>query len=275
MAPSEFERLDRLDVRRSAPDGKWVEVRTHDSDLFPYFVAFSATIADEVQLEGASLRAALQRSLRLFRRLVRDMPLLAPTRQLGLLGELWVLNRLVRAHREAAIDSWLGPNAEAHDFRWASTELEVKTTRRQQRHHTINGLDQLGASPDAALYVLSLQFAAAGQGEGAASLADAIRSIRGLLADFGQDGLFDAVLIDRFDLTPETEHRYVERLKLRTEPRLIRIHDNAPRLLRGDVLAVQRDGMQRVLDADYLLDCEGLGVPDGSHEFSSVIPGAD
>jgi hypothetical protein len=273
LAAPEFERLDQLEVRRSTTGGgSWLEVQTEDVDLFPFFVAFSATVADDVQLDGAPVHAALQRSLRLFRRLVRDIPLLSPERQLGLFGELWVLDRLVRAHGEAALASWLGPNAEAHDFRWAATELEVKTTRRQHRHHKINGLDQLDPSPDGHLFLLSLQFAAAGQTDSGTSLAEAIAATRSALTTFGQDGLFDSVLIDRFDLAPEYERHYVDRLKLRTEPRLIRIVHQTPRLVREDVMGVPRDGMERVLDADYLLNCEGLGVPDGSEEFTAVIP---
>jgi hypothetical protein len=178
----------------------------------------------------------------------------------------------VRHGGAAAFDAWLGPNAEVHDFRWGGIELEVKATRRQQRHHRINGLDQLEASPGAELFLLSLQFAAAGPSDGATSLAEALAAMRDRVAEFGQDAAFDAVLVDRFDVTPEAEHRYVDRLKLRTEPRLIRIDADAPRLLREDVLSVPRAGMQRILDVDYVLDCEGLGFPDGSDEFNAVIP---
>ncbi|MGI8729272.1 MAG: PD-(D/E)XK motif protein [Solirubrobacteraceae bacterium] len=270
----EFDNLDQLEVSESvADDTRWLEIRTHHSDLFPFFVAFAGTVADDIQLEGMSVRTALQRSLRLFRRLVRDVPLLAPERQLGLLGELWVLERLVRSRGAAAMKSWLGPDAEAHDFRFDDIELEVKTTRRQQRRHTINGLDQLDRSPGAELFIVSLQFASAGPADAGASLAEAIGDLRRLLASLDQDAAaFDAVLIDRFDLLPHTEHRYADRLKLRTEPRLIRVEDRTPRLLRSDVLAAAHDDMQRVVDADYTLDCEGLGVPDGSDEFLTVIP---
>jgi len=272
VSHEDFDHLDQLEVIESRVGGRWLEIQTRHIDLFPYFVAFAGTVADDIQLENVAVKPALQRSLRLFRRLVRDSPLLAPQRQLGLLGELWVLERLVHARGTSGLESWLGPNAEAHDFRFDDVELEVKTTRRQQRRHTINGLDQLDRSPDAKLFIVSLQYASAGPGGDGRSLAEVIAALRRRLSDLDQDAAFDAVLLDRFDLGPETEHRYVDRFKLRTEPRLILIEDHTARLVKADVLAIPRPDMHRVLDADYTLDCEGLGSPDGSTEFLAVLP---
>lgn len=62
---------------------------------------------------------------------------------LGLLGELYVLSLL--AGRDAcAVDCWVGPTEQRHDFRTEARAIEVKATRRSDTTHvTIHGIDQL------------------------------------------------------------------------------------------------------------------------------------
>lgn len=62
---------------------------------------------------------------------------------LGLLGELYVLSLL--AERDAgAVDCWVGPKEQRHDFRTEARAIEVKTSRRTDTTHvTIHGIDQL------------------------------------------------------------------------------------------------------------------------------------
>lgn len=272
VSPDEFAKLESITINRSGVGGDWLLISTNDSALFPYFVAFTSTVADDVQLEGVSVRAALIHSLRLFRRLLRDTHMLSPEREEGLLGELWALKRLVAGRGAQALAAWLGPDAEEHDLRWEGIELEVKTTRRERRLHVINGLDQLKPSTDATLFILSLQYTGAGLADEGHSLSEAIGDMRACLKQYGQDAAFDAVLLDRFNLPPETETHYTERLTLRSEARLIPVEPRTPRLLRTDLQLIDRDEMQRVLDATYTLDCDGLGVIDGSTEFMEILP---
>ncbi|MAR72975.1 PD-(D/E)XK motif protein [Halomonas sp.] len=62
---------------------------------------------------------------------------------LGLLGELYVLSLLARRD-VCAVECWVGPTAQRHDFRTEARAIEVKTTRRSDTTHvTIHGIDQL------------------------------------------------------------------------------------------------------------------------------------
>jgi hypothetical protein len=272
VSPDEFAKLESITIVRSVVGGDWLSISTNESALFPYFVAFASIVADDVQLDGVSVRAALAHSLRLFRRLLRDTQMLSPEQEEGLLGELWALKRLIAVRRAEALTAWLGPNAEEHDFRWDGIELEVKTTRKERRLHIINGLDQLKPSTKARLFVLSLQYTGAGLSDGGHSLSEAIGDVRGRLTQYGQDAAFDAVLLDRFGLPRETEGRYTERLTLRSEARLIPIEPRTPRLVRADLQLIDHDEMQRVLEATYTLDCDGLGIIDGSNGFMEILP---
>lgn len=62
---------------------------------------------------------------------------------LGLLGELYVLS-LLAVRDSCAVDYWVGPMEQRHDFRTEARAIEVKTTRRSDTTRvTIHGIDQL------------------------------------------------------------------------------------------------------------------------------------
>jgi hypothetical protein len=252
-----------------------LEIGVSDVELAPYFLGFVETVADAIQLQGAEAVAAVQTSMRLFRRLLRDVQLVSRERVLGLLGELWVLDRLIDTDGAAALDSWTGPRGEAHDFRSGAVELEVKTTTKQRRVHLIHGLDQLEPSPGADLYLVSVQLAAAGAASDSFSLAERLGATRQRLAALGRSEEFGQLVVDRYRLAPEDEHRYQERFRLRSRPMLIRVDDSFPRLTRGDIDAAARSEMHRILEVGYELDVDGLGVAEGTPEFAAVLPSGD
>lgn len=66
--------------------------------------------------------------------------------QVGLICELITLNRLCEINSENALKTWVGPLGEKHDFNLSDWNFEVKGTRKLQRIHTINGIDQLKSS---------------------------------------------------------------------------------------------------------------------------------
>ncbi|WBF18053.1 PD-(D/E)XK motif protein [Halomonas elongata] len=73
---------------------------------------------------------------------------------LGLLGELYVLSLLARRD-ECAVDCWVGPMEQRHDFRTKDRAIEVKTTRRSDTTHvTIHGIDQLQPPSDGRLLLI-------------------------------------------------------------------------------------------------------------------------
>jgi hypothetical protein len=255
--------------------GEWLEVAVSDAELFPYFVSFAETVVDAIHLHGTEVVTAIRTSMRLFRRLLRDVRLIPQERLVGLLGELWVLNRLLDARGREALESWTGPRGEAHDFRIGEAEFEVKTTTRQHRVHRIHGLDQLEPSVGAQLYLVSIQLAAGGSATAAFTLADQLAITRERLSPYGQSDAFGRIIASRYGLLREDEQRYGDRFRLRSPTRLIVVDESLPRLSATDLAESGKPEMQRVVEVEYLLDVDGLGVAEGTSDFERILPGAN
>ncbi len=85
--------------------------------------------------------------------------LLGKEQQIGLFAELWFfLKWLFPLYGPNSILNWKGPWNNKNDFEFRNCSIEVKgTTNPRGRIHTINGLDQLSAPDNFALYLFSLQ----------------------------------------------------------------------------------------------------------------------
>jgi hypothetical protein len=78
--------------------------------------------------------------------------------QVGLFGELLVLNRLMLPFLgPAAIEQWSGPEYERHDFVGEVLRIEVKTTRKSRPEHEISRMDQLVVPAGCRLLFVSIQ----------------------------------------------------------------------------------------------------------------------
>jgi hypothetical protein len=84
---------------------------------------------------------------------------LGPEQLVGLIGELFMVERLAQFNPVGALAYWTGPLGGIHDFRRGNLALEVKTTL---RHHglffTVSGIDQLEEPPGGQLAVAALRF---------------------------------------------------------------------------------------------------------------------
>jgi hypothetical protein len=252
-------------------DGSHLEVATTVPDLYPYFFAFAVSIADGIQVDGAEPGAALRRSLRDWSALFEQLALLTPERQLGLLGELWLLDRLADVYGAGSLDAWTGPKGEAHDFRIENYEFEVKTTSGEHRSHMISSDSQLIPSPDHCLYLLSLQFAAGGPD--GRSLHEVVEALRSRMASLRVASRFEEILESSFQLSRSNLGHYTRRIQLRSRPYLVPVSESFPRITHADILSLPRLEMVRVSDVRYRVDVEGLGWEDGAVEFLAVLPG--
>lgn len=253
--------------------GEHTEVSTREQSLYRYFFGFALSIADAVQSEGLPPDKALPRAISQWRALFNQSPLLTAERQLGLLGELWLLNRFLDTRGADALDAWIGPLGEAHDFRIEDVEIEVKATSGEHRSHIISSDSQLVPSPRCKLYLLSLQFTHAGAlGR---SLGVVIDELRGRLHPLDLTGRFERILEQSFGISDHDPQYYSDRVKLRAAPYLVSIDANFPRITRTDVLSLPHTDMTRVSDVRYRVDVEGLGSEDGTREFLAVIPEGD
>jgi hypothetical protein len=264
--------LAEIDLRIGSAGGQGqLEISTTNPSLFPYFYSFAMSVADRIQMEGEEVHSSIERSLDQWRALLRQGSMLSDEEQTGLMGELWMLKRLANVSASDALRAWTGPRGEAHDFRVGDSEFEIKTTRTERRIHHIGSLTQIVPSPNRSLYILSLQFAAAGAAEGR-SLDQRLGEIRAIFEPAGLAGDFDALVLARYRIGEAERAYYRDRLQLRSPPYLVRVTEDLPCLRPEDILAIPRHEMERISDVRYRIDVNGLGFADDSPEFLALLP---
>ena len=258
----------RMRAVRFARDGEQLLLAATDPQLFQAFYALMLDISDRVQLDRIPVLEAVEQALRVWRRLLAGLGGLTHEKQVGLTGELWALVRLLDATGPEALGSWTGPLREAHDFRFGTDEIEVKTTSDERRRHLISRLEQLQPSPDRSLWILSIQVARAGPGEGW-TLAEQVRAVRDRLAETSALQPRFSQLLELAGWSDEDAAIYPDRWQLRTDPLIVRVDDNCPRITKTLLEEAVGEASRRIDNVSYRVDLEGLGDPDGGVNFPS------
>jgi len=184
-------------------------------------------LADRVQIQGDDFTPAAQDVLAKFHHLLQGLGRMSETEEVGLIGELLVLRRLLGhlGATKSTLDSWTGPSGEEHDFAVRNCDLEVKTTTSERRVHWIHGLTQLLPTEARPLWLVSIQLTAGGQA--GMTLADHVRSVRSELNDKGAIESFnDRLRIRGWD--DDQEHFYAQRFVLRSTPQAFEILEGFP-----------------------------------------------
>ena len=116
-------------------------------------------------LEAHDPLDALETSRRILRRYWSgSFNILSKAKQIGLFGELFVLEKLISSKgREYGLECWQGPNEGLHDFIGSSLDIEVKSTLRDPPNVRISSLEQLVPTETKSL---SLVVNMIGQGDG-------------------------------------------------------------------------------------------------------------
>src|SRR5215207_5183675 len=96
-------------------------------------------IADRIQLEGADPLVALYETLDQWREILAVRSRLSREAEVGLFGELTLVEALATLDGRESVSVWRGALQEEHDFGFPCLDLEVKTTTNDQRIHTIHG----------------------------------------------------------------------------------------------------------------------------------------
>lgn len=247
---------------------RYLEIASTAPLLFESFYGLAAQVISTV-LAGTPPAQALNGAVADWEALIRQAAVLSEERQAGLFGELLFLERLIAGGVKDAVATWVGPDRQAHDFRWGKLEFEVKTTSGAARVHTINGLTQLMPSPNCRLFLISTQLTDAGTGGRA--LPELVGSLRGGLTTL-QRAEFDRRLDLAGYLGRHAAH-YRRRRRLRSDPILIEVGPGVPRLTPAALIALPDIyTASRIRNAVYDIDVGGLGHADGTPEFHAVIP---
>lgn len=244
-----------------------LELWTAARPLYKEFFLFAMDIADAVQRSDVGIADAVDTALRSWRELLQRATTLSAEAELGLIGELLTLQRLVATQGDSAVDSWTGPLRQRHDFRLQSAELEVKTTSAGSREHFINGWEQLVPSKGMALYVVSIQLERAGNAKGFSlpAVVDALSNGLGQAAAVAlRDRLESCGYADA-----EAVH-YTSRFKRRSPDRLILVDDAFPRII-PKLVTMQQKLKHRIKDIHYRVNVDGLGIPDTDRKFAKIF----
>jgi hypothetical protein len=150
----------------SLEDGPWYRLRIDARDL--RYEAYGVVVSVvQAMRGGSSFAAATGAALTNLKTILTLRRRLSPDQQIGLLGELLVVRRLLTAYPEDDVIAWwLGPLAEQHDFAFPDADVEVKTTTAERRTHVIHGTGQLQPNPGRPLWLLSIQVTRAGGADG-------------------------------------------------------------------------------------------------------------
>jgi len=262
-------KLQQITVQDVMADGKrWLEVAASSPALFESFYRLIEQISAAVLL-GEPAQAALDSAVGAWDTLVQQISLLSEERQAGLFGELLFLERLLLNGTVNAIDAWVGPNRQPHDFRIGSNEFEVKTTGGQARVHTINGLTQLQASTACSLYLISIQLTDGGAG--GILLPELVHQLRQVVS--ASDLLEFNRRLKAAGYEDSHAAHYPRRRRLRSKMAMIAVLDGTPRLTAQALALLPAEfATSRISDLTYRADFTGLGVLDGTAEFLAVTP---
>lgn len=249
-----------------------VELSTSSAELFRKFYLFSIDIVELLERTKISVPQAIIVSLGSWGQLLSRKSLMPETSQLGLHGELCFLKALIAVQGGSAMEAWIGPRNERHDFRIADAEFEVKSTSRNQRIHIIHGLGQLEPTLKKKLFVLSFHFELAGSRSGH-TLPEKVSAVRGLLKNDGENlGRFEEA-VEKVGYRDSDAVFYIDRFQMRSLPRLIPVNGELPRITAGQLRqSLGEQSLQRIGEVTYEINADGLGYEEGSRQFALVFP---
>jgi hypothetical protein len=270
--PHEARRLTFVSVSLVLHEEKtFLEIRCLSPTINRQFYLFATAVADRVSEYKETPQEAVDLELRNFGALLQEKYSLSIERQIGLLGELLVLERLVVSEGPFAVDAWIGPQGEPHDFKIGNREFEVKTTSGTRRIHVINGLKQLTPSPECSLFILSVLLGPGGKDSGS-SLPMKIEEIEQLLKrDSGCLKAFHDSLESVGYVTADRS-QYDRSFALRRPLALIPVDAKFPVITMSSLFTSIGEAAHRLDHIEYHVNVEGLESEEGTELYSTIFP---
>jgi hypothetical protein len=247
-----------------------LEVASSSSQLQRQFYHFAVAVAERILTGNAAPIEAVASELHCFAEMLEEKSVLGIECQLGILGELLVLERLVVRNGPDAVEAWIGPCGEPHDIRIATQEFEVKTTVTSKRVHTINGAEQLVPSKDCLLFLISIVLGPTGKGDGF-SLPEKAEAILSRLASAPSRAEQFRAALKGCSLRKEDYVFYGRRYALRRPLAVVPIKKGFPALTRPVIQRALGEQAKRVDSLHYQVNVEGLEIEEGSQDFPVIL----
>jgi hypothetical protein len=208
------------------------------------------SVADQLQLHQQPLAAAVATAIAKHRDLFAGKAGLSAEKEVGLFGELTVLDFLIgKVGAGPAVAAWQGPLSEEHDFVFSDVHLEVKTTSGEQRRHMMHGFTQLVPLRGVPLSVVSLQLTRSSH-QGGLTLGQMVSSVRAKSGGYRPkvDAALEAMGWEDADV-----QLYNTFWTLRNQPRAFDVDDRFPALTAAR-LAKVIPNLKAVSELSYRLD---------------------
>lgn len=237
---------------------RWAEFAVTGGDVLMDAYPVVCAVADRVQQQGMPFALAVTDVLGTYHELLRGLGRLTDQEEVGLFGELLVLDHLLGELPEPeAVAAWRGAASEEHDFGFDDNDVEVKTTIAEARRHWVGTVTQLSPTQQRPLWILSLQLTTAGVG--GLTLPELIAGIRHKLIDGEVRHRFEGRLID-VRWSDDQTALYARRFRLRSDPAAFRVGPGFPAIT---IPALSTAGLpvERIASVSYLIDLSGL-APD-------------
>jgi hypothetical protein len=268
--PSKLASLAFLECsRKRIMDVDHIDVSVRARPLWRSFYNFAVSVADRIAVEGEKAMDAILAEVECFGELLSSRGALSSEKQIGLFGELVVLERILLHGGPSRLESWIGPAGEPHDFRLGNLEFEVKTSLGTKSVHHINGFTQLVPSPDHELLLVSILLGAAGSGES--------RTLPGIVGDI--EKFVEATpwsrklqeLLASVGYDHEAADLYGRKYCLRRPVQVVPVTEDFPRIDRDMLSSALGSSFSRIRDIGYELDVEGLGISEGDLGFPEEL----
>jgi hypothetical protein len=270
--PASLAHLTSITIKkRELSSLQHLEVATRNATIQRQFYHFAIAVAERISDGQVDPIAALGLELESFVGLFREASHLSVERQIGLLGELMFLEHLIIRTGVSAVDTWIGPYREPHDFRVKNREFEVKATVYPKRIHTIHGVEQLMPSNGCTLTVISILFGPAAAGMDFSLPGKAASVTEMVSTDHGRSQRLAATL-EAAGLPSGGNDLYTRRWSFRRPFAVIPVDSRFPTISRHTLRTSLGELATRVDRVTYEVDVEGLEHEQGSAVYEATVP---
>lgn len=227
-------------------DQKFLDLACEANALGKVFSRLADDVRERMRTTEQAAHVAMLTTLDDWKRLVRPARSLTEESARGLFGELLVAARLAKWNPHFAVESWTGPDGEAHDFTTSKGDLEVKTSKSSGQLVTISSLEQLDRPAGNPLVLIRQHVRASPNGRNITNMVEELVALGCSEAAVGEK-LAEAGFLLGVD---EDAHRFVEV----SGPLSWRVENDFPGLRSQDLPSHRAAAITKV---SYTLDLMG------------------
>lgn len=170
---------------------------------------------------------------------------------IGLFGELLFLDYLVNVKKIFALDNWVGPNGNRHDFEFSQHSIEVKsTTVKNGNEIHVSGVTQLEPYPGKSVAILRIKLEIEPNGTSLPELIKKINAAGSLSKEKFSEKLA------KYGYQGDKEHLYAGICFQPIEFQVIPVDSKFPRITAKSLLVI--DPASRIKEIAYIVNVAGL-----------------